>query len=126
MLKALRIILGAFSTLILGTINYRNIGYNQGIDDFKPPIITGSFYFHAGTTNQGSSSLTFPTSGYKTLTVTTSNYASGSRSITVSTGSTSQTAGYNDTITIDVSNYDSVSVSGGGSQPVSATYRLIP
>lgn len=84
--------------------------------------INGSFTLDTGTTTN----LTFPTSGYSTLTVTTSNYASGTRQLIITTSKGTTTLTNNDTATIDVSDDDSVIFKLNASQPVSGTYTLTP
>lgn len=124
------IALGAFYTLFLRNINYRNSGYTAGVEDSKLPTVSGSISFNFNEDaydDGGKSTIILPVSGYKTLTVTTTNSTSGRRKLYISAGSTSKILAHNESATIDVSAYNSVTIySQNSDQPVYATYTLIP
>lgn len=104
--------------------SYTN-GYNAGVTDSKPPKINGSFRFQAETVEK-TSNITIPTSGYSTLTVTTSNYEAGTVQLIIDSSSGSKTLRHNGTATIDVSNDNTVTFRTYSSEPTSGTYVLTP
>lgn len=102
--------------------------YNAGVVASKPSVINGSMQF-AGNDDGTSNALTFPVSGYKTLTIVASNSTSGTRQAFINVGATSYTIGENETKTIDVSDYDSITIKttmNDTSIRWSATYTLSP
>ena len=116
---------------IIGNGSIISDTYSKGYNDAKTKLvktISGSIHFgEPDDSGDIATYITLPVYGYKTLIVTSSNYASGHRYINVSYSGGTKSVGQNGTMTIDVSNDTVVTISNSGSDYiVDGSYQLIP
>ena len=109
-------------------INYRNSGYDEGYDSHPGVIlndsVSGSIKLYPKEDGDGESSFTLPVQGYKTITVTCSNYASGTRRFVVSSSSGEKIINNNTSATIDISNDTTIKIESYSSEVTAGSYIL--